>query len=62
HHMTDSITNLLLWKDLISFQPPGLKTVNMVTPLVCDRMFGEKRVYLKTQNGTENEDRLEDQD
>lgn len=37
----------------ISFQPPGVKTVDMVTPLVCDRMFGEKGVYSKPQNGTE---------
>lgn len=36
--------------------------VDMVTPLVCDRMFEEKGMYLKPQNGTENKDRLEDQD
>lgn len=46
----------------ISFQPPGVKMVDMVTPLVCDRKFGEKGVYLKPQNGTENEDRRKDQD
>lgn len=46
----------------ISFQPPGVKTVDMVTPLVCDRIFGEKGVYSKPQNGTWNEDRREDQD
>lgn len=46
----------------ISFQPPGVKMVDIVTSLVCDRMFEEKGLYLKLQNGTENKDRLEDQD
>lgn len=46
----------------ISFQPPGVEMGDTVTPLVCDRMFEEKGVYLKPQNGTENKDRLEDQD
>lgn len=46
----------------ISFQPPGVKMVDMVTTLVCDRMFEEKGEYLKPQKETENKDRLEDQD
>lgn len=46
----------------ISFQPPGVKTVDMVTPLVCDRMFGEKECIWNPKMGQKKEDRLEDQD
>lgn len=35
----------------ISFQAPGVKMVDMVTPLVCDRMFGEKGAHFKPKMG-----------
>ncbi|KAF4788142.1 hypothetical protein TURU_163275 [Turdus rufiventris] len=59
---TCGIDILFLMKSRISFQPPGVKMVDMVTTLVCDRMFEEKGEYLKPQKETENKDRLEDQD
>lgn len=47
---------------IISFQQPGVKMVDLVTPLICDRMFGDMGMYVKCQHETENEDKLEDQD
>lgn len=47
---------------IISFQQAGVRVLGLVTPLICDRMFGDEGTYMKCQHETENEDKLEDQD